>query len=463
MDQTYSVGIIGGGISGAVTALHLANAGVDCILLEQRESLVSGPPFCHLHAGGNLYPDISDQQCRLLLRQSIESARFFPQAIDQRPTFLSIPQNAPLRPAEIHRRLTMLKEYYQSLIQEDPSNQILGPSREYFQAFSREELESLAKRSLKAKPKTHEEWMRNTLEVIDLEQLQTPVFMVQEYGWNMFRLAAGAQLALEETEHCEVRCRTKVTCILDLREDSTDHNWEIQSGSGSYKVNFLVNAGGYQTREVEALLGLSTPGWIEFKASYLTQWSNLPCPLPELIFHGERGTPEGMAQLTPNNGGYFQIHGMSEGITLFPGGLKKVSESTGGPPANQPLFNPGIMSKLQKGWDQEEIELRTNRAIGYIGKYVPDFHRAEVGGPPLYGAQQIVGEDSNLRVAEVSFPQDHYARIDTIKASSALSAAGKILDKILEQEPSQAKAPKQSPQPLIEAVPKSKIDSIAKK
>jgi predicted transcriptional regulator len=85
------------------------------------------------------------------------------------------------------------------------------------------------------------------------------------------------------------------------------------------------------------------------------------------------------------------------------------------------------------------------------------------GGRPLYGAQQIVGEDSNLRVAEVSFPQDHYARIDTIKASSALSAAGKILDKILEQEPSQAKAPKQSPQPLIEAVPKSKIDSIAKK
>jgi glycine/D-amino acid oxidase-like deaminating enzyme len=63
---------------------------------------------------------------------------------------------------------------------------------------------------------------------------------------------------LEETEHCEVRCRTKVTCILDLRVDSTDHNWEIQSGSGSYKVNFLVNAGGYQTREVEALLGLST-------------------------------------------------------------------------------------------------------------------------------------------------------------------------------------------------------------
>ena len=47
MNDIYSVGIIGGGVSGVVTALQLAEMGVDTILLEQEENVVNGPPFCH--------------------------------------------------------------------------------------------------------------------------------------------------------------------------------------------------------------------------------------------------------------------------------------------------------------------------------------------------------------------------------------------------------------------------------
>ncbi|MFA6770920.1 MAG: FAD-dependent oxidoreductase, partial [Bacteroidales bacterium] len=79
MSKIYEVAIIGGGVSGSVTALQLAKYGIDNVLFEQRENLVSGPPFCHLHAGGNLYPDISLEQCKLLMLQSIEMARLFPQ------------------------------------------------------------------------------------------------------------------------------------------------------------------------------------------------------------------------------------------------------------------------------------------------------------------------------------------------------------------------------------------------
>ena len=67
------IAIIGGGIAGATTAVHLAELGMDITLIEKSASLVCGPPICHLHAGGNLYREISTQQCIELLKQSIDT------------------------------------------------------------------------------------------------------------------------------------------------------------------------------------------------------------------------------------------------------------------------------------------------------------------------------------------------------------------------------------------------------
>ena len=66
MSKIYNVGVIGGGVSGVVIALELAKYGIENILFEKKESVVNSSPFCHLHAGGNLYPDISTEQCKVL-------------------------------------------------------------------------------------------------------------------------------------------------------------------------------------------------------------------------------------------------------------------------------------------------------------------------------------------------------------------------------------------------------------
>jgi len=50
-----------------------------------------------------------------------------------------------------------------------------------------------------------------------------------------------------------------------------------------------------------------------------------------------------------------------------------------------------------------------------------------VGGPPLFGAQQIPGEDPTLRVAEVAFPLPGYARCEIVKVSSVTDMAREIL------------------------------------
>ena len=58
-----SVAIIGAGVAGSTAALYFGQLGLNVTVFEKESSLVSGPPFCHLHTGGNLYPEISDEQC----------------------------------------------------------------------------------------------------------------------------------------------------------------------------------------------------------------------------------------------------------------------------------------------------------------------------------------------------------------------------------------------------------------
>ena len=455
MKDIYSVGIIGGGVSGIVTALQLAEMGVDTILLEQKESVVNGPPFCHLHAGGNLYPDISDEQCRTLMKQSIEMARLFPQSIDERPTFISIPKSEIYQIDEVEDRLDMLVDYYKELIEEDPSNAILGAPEDYYRIYSEDDLEALAKQPSIKRPTCPDEWMANAVKLIDYKKLKMPVVLVQEYGWNLFRLGAQAQLALEKSDKCTLKLKTKVENVKDVSNQNLDYNWEIHTKETEYKVKYLVNSCGFRTGKFDECLQLNVERLIEFKAAYVSKWQPIPGLIPELIFHGKRGTSHGMAQLTPYYDNYYQIHGMTNDITLFEDGLVKAKGNEA-----QPDFNEEIELKLKSGWKESEIKIRTERGIDYIAKFVPSFESATVGGPPLYGAQQILGDDVNLRVGEVSFPSKFYARSEIIKASSALTVANQIIDKMQEENiiPVSKKSNNNS---LLNSVSKEEIDKLA--
>ena len=455
MNDIYSVGIIGGGVSGVVTALQLAEMGVDTILLEQEENVVNGPPFCHLHAGGNLYPDISDEQCRILMKQSIEMARLFPQSIDERPTFISIPKTEIYPIDDVKDRLDMLVDYYKELIEEDPSNAILGAPKDYYRIYSEKDLEALAEQPSIKRPTCPDEWMVNAVKLIDYKKLKMPVVLVQEYGWNLFRLGAQAQLALEKSDKCTLKLKTKVENLKDVSNQNLRYNWEIHTKDTVFKVNYLVNSCGFRTGKFDECLHLNVERLIEFKAAYVSKWQPIPGLIPELIFHGKRGTSHGMAQLTPYYDNYYQIHGMTNDITLFKNGLVKTKGNEA-----QPEFDDAIERKLKYGWKESEIKIRTERGIDYIAKFVPSFETATVGGPPLYGAQQILGDDVNLRVGEVSFPSRFYARSEIIKASSALTVANQIIDNIQEENiiPVSEKSNNNS---LLNSVSKKEIDKLA--
>ncbi|SFH87578.1 NAD(P)-binding protein [Halpernia frigidisoli] len=457
MSKIYNLGIIGGGVSGAVMALQAAKYGIESIIFEEHESVVNGPPFCHLHAGGNLYPDITDEECRILMEQSIDMAKLFPQSIDERPTFISIPKSEKdYETYDIETRLKMLVKHYKKLIKDDPSNKILGEPEDYYKIYNKKELSLLKDLPTVKFPKTTDEWMSNTLQLVDIDRLKLPVFIVQEFGWNLFRLAAQAQLALIKTKKCDLKLNTSVTDIKDIRDENVDHNWEIQTKDASFKVKYLVNSCGFKTGIIDESLHLSTKRLIEFKAAYVSKWEPIGGLIPELIFHGKRGTSHGMAQLTPYCEDYYQIHGMTKDITLFKDGLVKSKKDE-----VQPRFNKDIRQKLNVAWEKEEINTRTENGIEFISKFLPSFETAVVGGPPMFGAQQIPGDNPDLRVGEVSFPEKSYARSEIVKASSALTVANQIIAQIQKEKIISSVEVMVDPNFTLLDIPKSEIDELA--
>jgi len=129
-----------------------------------------------------------------------------------------------------------------------------------------------------------------------------------------------------------------------------------------------------------------------------------------------------MAQFTPYYGNYFQLHGMTKDITLFKKGLVKDKVD--------PKLPNKFLDKIELGWDEKEVKERTNNAINHISKFMPSFKKATPTKKPLYGAQQIPGENPELRAAEISFEKDEYARCEIVKANSIFAMANEILKKL---------------------------------
>lgn len=427
LPEKAKIAIVGGGIAGATIALYLSEIGLNVTLFEKGPSLVNGPPICHLHAGGNLYREISDQQCITLLKESIDLIRFYPDAVDYRPTVIAVPLSDKGKPQDLYSRLDLLKEEYASLIKDDIKNMVLGKSSNYYKLYDRKDIEALQKKQPLEHPVQMDEWMIPVAQNIDLDKVQFPLVMVQEYGLNLFRLASCAALSLEEKENCHVLLNHEVT---DITKTGQTKPWSIEYSYNNVNqhdsFDFLINAAGFRSGKIDDMLGYKRERFVEFKAAYVTQWDRCDATWPEIIFYGERGTPNGMGQFTPYPNGHFQLHAMTKEITLFDEGLVKSSQHSA-----QPELDKKFLNKIQRQWNPTDVKLRSKLAIEHLSQYIPAFKQATIVSKPLYGAQQIPGRDASLRTADVSFEDEDYARCEIVKASSVLSMADTITKQLI--------------------------------
>ncbi len=422
--KKLNIAIVGGGVAGASLALYLGKIGLDITLFEKESSLVNGPPFCHLHAGGNLYREISDQQCIKLLKQSIDFLRFYPFIVDYRPTVIVLPKSDSGSLDKILLRLELLKKEYEAIINLDPDNKVLGESSEYYKIYNREQIEKLKQQPIVDQPNSCDDWMIPVSKNIDTDKVQFPLIMVQEYGLNLFRLASASSLAIKNIPNINLQTETNVTNV----KKKSDKSWQItyQKDNKEYQENFdyLINAAGFRSGKIDDMIDVECERMVEFKAAYISKCENFKKILfPEIIFHGERGTPQGMGQFTPYPNGYFQLHGMTKDITLYDDGLVANSKFS-----CQPKLKESFIKKIEKSWSREEIDQRTSNAIKHLSQFIPNFSKASVGSKPLFGAQQIPGNDPTLRVAEVSFPTKYYARCEIVKVSSVLDMIDAIVE-----------------------------------
>jgi hypothetical protein len=251
---------------------------------------------------------------------------------------------------------------------------------------------------------------------------------VQEYGLNLFRLASGVKLALSNIDNTKLFTNTIVEDIKKSDEEESFELTYIRDGKEvKDKFDYVINAAGFRTGKIDDMLEVPCKKMVEFKAAYVTKWRENDTLYPEIIFHGERGTPQGMGQFTPYPNGHFQLHGMTENITLYKDGLVANTKMS-----CQPKLNQKFIQKIEDRWDDDEITNRTQSAIKHISKFIPDFIDADVASKPLFGAQQIPGDDPTLRVAEVSFPTKRYARCEVVKVSSVLDMVDSIVSEFIE-------------------------------
>jgi len=173
------------------------------------------------------------------------------------------------------------------------------------------------------------------------------------------------------------------------------------------------------------LAGFKEERFVEFKAAYVTKWKNEEEFWPEIIFLGIRGTDKGLGQFTPYPGECFQLHYMSEKSTLFDDGLVKSDDSS------QPKMPKKFIDIIEKGWDERLVNERTKKAIEYISRFIPGFKNAKITKTPLFGTQQIPGNDPELRATEV-FIANRYAKCEIVKASSIIEMV-KVIKKELEK------------------------------
>ena len=409
--MSCKVAVIGGGVAGSSVAIYLANAGIDVTLFEKKSSLVDGPPMCHLHAGGNLYREISLNQCIQLLKESIDLVKLYPHSIDFRPTVIATPLNDEDDPKNQIERLKILKEEYRKLVEKDPSNKVLGEVEDYYKIYQKEDLEKLKNHFTKT-PKTPDDWIAPFARNADLEKLKYPVILVNEWGLNVFRIGASAELILKKLK-AKVKLNSEV---LEVQKDFTV-TYRENKKLKKEKFDYIINSAGFLSGKIDENLNYNRERYLEFKAAYVTKWEHNENYFPEIIFHGKRGTPKGMAQFTPYYGNYFQLHGMTKEITLFENGLVKG--------VNFPKIDKFFTDIVEKGWDKNLVEERTKKAIQHMQQFIPNF-QAKGAYKPLYGIQQIPGDDPDLRAAEVSFEKD-YARCEIVKASSVFAMADEIL------------------------------------
>lgn len=369
------VRVIGGGIAGCNAAIFLSKEFDQVELYEKNDDILNGPPFCHLHAGGFLYPMITLDECVKLLQDSLWFAKFYRECLIERPTIIAYNKNSNYDPQELIYRAHYLNKVYNT------TDKILGCN--YLKIYTKDDMILMKKNEYIEKDSYHDKYMNTFAQILnDVDSIKYPVVSVKEWGI------------------CLDSVKAKIKRTLGLRKNIKLYtNTEYKQGHDDECT--IINATGYEMND-------NSNGYLEMKSSWMVYHVNNLKWFPEIAIIGERGTENGLLQITPHKQHTYQIHYMSYESTLF--GRIKIGETF-----NNKWFK-------NKRIDDRIIYNRTQKSIDRMTYFFKIFKTATVSVlDPLWGIQRIVGNDYDKRTYSIDKINNLY-QLNIVKGISAVNA-----------------------------------------
>lgn len=378
------IAIIGGGISGVTSAIKLAkNKQNEIHLYEKRDYLLKGPPYCHLHAGGILYPEISIEDAQELLNNSIDFAHYFSECLDYRPTIVAYRSNSNYSPANLVFKCKVNKVNYHF-----SKSKVLGKTDNFYAVYTEQDMihfKTYGKlpESDDIGRKYHDSYVEYFCKLLDdINSIKYPFVSVCEPGINQKKVES--KLLTDICRYNNIKVFTNKSVTLDELDE----------------YNTIINASGYN------IFSNETTEKYEFKSSWIINSSLIVDNLPEIAIIGERETENGMIQLTPIQKGVFQVHCMRKDSTIID---------------TYSSFKKVYLSK-------DEIETRGNVAIRELSKLFSILIMSKVDSA-CPGLQRIPYDSKSKRVSQIKYNyKDGKQLIDiqTLKACSIISIVNKL-------------------------------------
>jgi hypothetical protein len=378
------IAIIGGGISGVTSAIKLSkNKNNEIYLYEKRDCLLQGPPYCHLHAGGILYPEISIEDAQELLSNSIDFANYFSDCLEYRPTIVAYRSNCKYSPSDLLFKCKVNKINYHF-----SKSKVFGKVDNFYAVYTKEDMihykiYGILPLSDDIGRKYHDSYVVHFCKLLDdINSIKYPFVSVCEPGINQAKVEARLLNDIKKCNNVTICTNTSFTM------DDAD------------KYNVIINASGYN------IFDTSCKEQYEFKSSWIISSCLIVENLPEIAVIGERETNNGMIQLTPIKKGIFQVHCMTKDSTIID---------------TYSYPKKGILNRT-------EIETRGNVAIRELSKLfsVLIMSKVEDACP---GLQRIPYDSKSKRVSQIKYNhKDGKQLIDIqiLKACSVISMVNKL-------------------------------------
>lgn len=430
VDDKKRICIVGGGISGCLSAIKLSQNNKLLIdIFEKKSDILSGPPFCHLHAGGMLYPMISLQDSEELLYDSLMFAEMFDNCLEKRPTVIAYRKTSGYSVGKLILKCKMMQYCYSNWSKNNYNKLPIGSIDSYYEIYTREDMINFKNGSRQIINNYHDRYVEKFCKYLNnIDDIQYPFVSVNEYGISLSLVKEQIKHNIGLFKNIKVYNNTDVITLsktsVNTKADS-NNTWSICTAHPiiQHEYDFVINASGYNINTLRNT-NENKDYFLELKSSWLIKndsLSNIELDFPEIAILGERNTENGMVQITPlfqNNEMYYQIHCMKNNITLFPDGCAHSDN------VNEFYYNFKDLLSNNK-FSEKIIKQRTLVAIKEISKLFKIFEASKVHDTPLWGIQRIPGKTTSKRT--YSIVSDHnYIEIHIVKGISSVSMSEKL-------------------------------------